>query len=194
MAIILGLGSSGHRGHDGLLSRSLPQTRLELPSMKPGHQQGHILWMDEILHHLRNPGMMSPLKIPTNKGFKNGLQMVQDFVHQHIVLHVREPNPNGQSSQTVGVRQARFATLVKRCVKNDIRRQQTACWTQKMLLTSLPPTPPSCTISDYCGGGSTYHAVIRRRFTKSVHCAGLRNSVCQKHWGVRFPPGALSHP
>ena len=37
------------------------------------------------------------------------------------------------------------------------------------------------------GGGSTYHAVIRRRFTKSVHCAALRNSVCQKHWGVRFP-------
>ena len=30
--------------------------------------------------------------------------------------------------------------------------------------------------------------MIRRRFTKSVHCAGLRNSVCQKHWGVRFPP------
>ena len=36
-----------------------------------------------------------------------------------------------------------------------------------MLLTSLPVTPP---LSG--GGGSTYHAVIRRRFTKSVHCAG----------------------
>ena len=53
-----------------------------------------------------------------------------------------------------------------------------------MLLTSSPVTPP---LTQHCGGGgSTYHAVIRRRFTKSVHCAGLRNSVCQKHWGVPF--------
>ena len=28
-----------------------------------------ILWMDEILHHLRNPGMMIPLSILTNNGF-----------------------------------------------------------------------------------------------------------------------------
>ena len=27
------------------------------------------LWMDEILHHLRNPGMMIPRKIPTNHVF-----------------------------------------------------------------------------------------------------------------------------
>ena len=27
-----------------------------------------ILWMDEILHHLRNPGMMIHLQIPTNYG------------------------------------------------------------------------------------------------------------------------------
>ena len=30
------------------------------------------LWMDEILHHLRNPGML-----PTNYSFP----LVQDFVH-----------------------------------------------------------------------------------------------------------------
>ena len=28
-----------------------------------------VLWMDEILHHLRNPGMMIPLYIPMNHGF-----------------------------------------------------------------------------------------------------------------------------
>ena len=28
-----------------------------------------ILWMDEILHHLRNPGMMILLQIPTSNGF-----------------------------------------------------------------------------------------------------------------------------
>ena len=39
------------------------------------------------------------------------------------------------------------------------------------------------------GGGSTYHAVIRRCFAKSVRCAGLRNTVCQKHWGCSIPPG-----
>ena len=36
------------------------------------------------------------------------------------------------------------------------------------------------------GGGSTYHAVIRRRFTKSEHCAGLRLS---KTLGCSIPPG-----
>ena len=30
---------------------------------------GHLLWMDEILYHLRNPGMMIPLKLATNIGF-----------------------------------------------------------------------------------------------------------------------------
>ena len=53
------------------------------------------------------------------------------------------------------------------------------------LFTCYPSPNPSPRLLR--GGGSTYHAVIRRRFTKSVHCAGLRNSVCQKHWGVRFP-------
>ena len=28
-----------------------------------------VLWVDEILHHLRNPGMMIPRQIPTNNGF-----------------------------------------------------------------------------------------------------------------------------
>ena len=28
-----------------------------------------ILWMDEILHHLRHPGTMIPLQIPTNNYF-----------------------------------------------------------------------------------------------------------------------------
>ena len=28
--------------------------------------------MDEILHHLRHPGMMVPLKIPANHGFNHG--------------------------------------------------------------------------------------------------------------------------
>ena len=58
----------------------------------------------------------------------------------------------------------------------------------KMLLTSLPVTLPQ---GHSCGGGggSTYHAMIRRRFTKSVHCAGLLNSVCQKTLGCSIPPG-----
>ena len=31
------------------------------------HQNpAELLWMDEILHHLRNPGMMNPLQIPMN--------------------------------------------------------------------------------------------------------------------------------
>ena len=30
---------------------------------------GVVLWMDEILHHLRQPGMMIPLQIPANNGF-----------------------------------------------------------------------------------------------------------------------------
>ena len=29
--------------------------------------KGNLLWMNEILHHLRNPGMMIPLQLPTNK-------------------------------------------------------------------------------------------------------------------------------
>ena len=28
-----------------------------------------LLWMDKILHHLRNPGMTNPLQIPTNSGY-----------------------------------------------------------------------------------------------------------------------------
>ena len=39
-----------------------------------------ILWMDAILHHLRNPGMMIPLQTPTSNGFP-WFKVVQDFVH-----------------------------------------------------------------------------------------------------------------
>ena len=41
------------------------------PSVIPGYSRllCSILWMDEILHYLRNPGMMIPLQISTNNGF-----------------------------------------------------------------------------------------------------------------------------
>ena len=58
-----------------------------------------------------------------------------------------------------------------------------------LYLLPLPLSLPRGTISDYCEGVATYHAVIRRRFTKSVHCAGLR-SVCQKTLGCSIPPGS----
>ena len=41
-------------------------------------QKGHLLWMDEILHHLRNPGMMIPLQ---QTMVSHGFKVVQDFVH-----------------------------------------------------------------------------------------------------------------
>ena len=47
--------------------------------MRP-YLQEVILWMDEIVHQLRNPGMMIPLQIPTENGC-HGFKVVQDFVH-----------------------------------------------------------------------------------------------------------------
>ena len=47
-----------------------------------------LLRMDEILHHPENPGMMIPLKLPTNIGFQ-GFKVVQDSVHpQNFDSHV----------------------------------------------------------------------------------------------------------
>ena len=41
-----------------------------------GSQARMILWMDKILHHLRNPGMIRfPRKLPTNTGFNHGLML-----------------------------------------------------------------------------------------------------------------------
>ena len=40
-----------------------------------------ILWMDEILHHLRNPGMIDPLVNTKPKTVSSGFNSVQDFVH-----------------------------------------------------------------------------------------------------------------
>ena len=51
-----------------------------------------------------------------------------------------------------------------------------------MLLTPLPLTPPL-----RLGGGSTYHAVIRRRFTKSVHCGACATQFV-KNIGVFDSP------
>ena len=39
-----------------------------------------LLWMDEILHHLRNPGMMLPCKYQQTM-VSLGFKAVQDFVH-----------------------------------------------------------------------------------------------------------------
>ena len=44
-------------------------------------QQYVLLWMDKILDHLRNPGMMIQLQIPTNNGFNHASKAVQDFAH-----------------------------------------------------------------------------------------------------------------
>ena len=56
-----------------------------------------------------------------------------------------------------------------------IRRQQAACWTYEMLLTSLPVTPPLTPPQGQhfrlLRGGSTY----QRRFTKSVRCQFVKN-------------------
>ena len=49
-----------------------------------GHQKNNsaqlLLWMDEILHHLRNPGMMLPCKYQQTM-VSLGFKAVQDFVH-----------------------------------------------------------------------------------------------------------------
>ena len=42
--------------------------------------------MDEILHHLRHPGMMVPLKIPANNGFNHGLQVVRNGFRPSTVV------------------------------------------------------------------------------------------------------------
>ena len=50
-----------------------------------------ILWMDEILHHLRHPGTMIPRYIPTNNGFPMFFRWCErDFVHPQYLhyLHV----------------------------------------------------------------------------------------------------------
>ena len=64
---------------------------------------------------------------------------------------------------------------------------------KKCSLTSLPITPPLTPPQGHNfrllrggGGGSTCHAVPRRRFTKSVHCAQLSLS---KTLGCSIPPG-----
>ena len=72
-----------------------------------------LLWMDEILHHLTNPGIMIPLQIPTNSGFPDRSvakwissihrfrqrppgdselpPRPEDLVAQHVPFH--EPSP-----------------------------------------------------------------------------------------------------
>ena len=46
-----------------------------------------ILWMDEIRsHHLRSHGMMIPLEIPTNNGFKHGFHLVRNGFGPSTVL------------------------------------------------------------------------------------------------------------
>ena len=47
-----------------------------------------IRWMDEILHHLRNPGMMAPLKIPNNKWFQPWFHFVVRFL-DFATIHSR---------------------------------------------------------------------------------------------------------
>ena len=48
-----------------------------LTTIQPGQV---ILWMDKILHHLRNPGMMIPCKYQPTM-VSHGVQVAQDFVH-----------------------------------------------------------------------------------------------------------------
>ena len=53
-----------------------------------------ILWMDEILHHLRNPEMMILLYMPRNNGFpwyEGGAGFCPSTVSQGCVLLKREP-------------------------------------------------------------------------------------------------------
>ena len=48
----------------------------------------------------------------------------------------------------------------------NVCRQQTACWTQKMLLTSCPSPNPKGTISDFAGGGGVH---VPRNDSKTLH-------------------------
>ena len=47
-------------------SMGLNMAAKEHTALSPKNGNLQILWMDEILHHLRNPGMMTFLYIPTN--------------------------------------------------------------------------------------------------------------------------------
>ena len=52
---------------------------------------GVLLWMDEILHHLRSPGMLTLLKIPANNGvprFQTGAKWIS-FIHSRVLTHSR---------------------------------------------------------------------------------------------------------
>ena len=61
--------------HIARASISMGQRYFWLPWESP-----EVLWMDELLHHLRNPGMMIPLQIPTMFVFFS-VNVLQHFVH-----------------------------------------------------------------------------------------------------------------
>ena len=57
-----------------------------------------ILWMDEILHHLRDPGMILPLQIPANNGFNHGIKVAQNGFCPSTVGH-----PSGCTLVGIGI-------------------------------------------------------------------------------------------
>ena len=83
-------------------AKSKPKAKAKAKA-KTGHQQRTVnkplsqslLWMDEFLHHLRNPGMMIPLQIPIKNGFpwiQSGAKRISSI---HSIIEVMGASQNG---------------------------------------------------------------------------------------------------